>query len=102
MFLCREIFGEKAFYTLNVNGERVGSKVNIALFEAWSVNLAKLDEREVESVLSNRNLIVYDFIYLLQNIEFHKSISASMFTKKAVFTRFQEIEKLIKKVTDAH
>ncbi|AXE16693.1 DUF262 domain-containing protein [Runella rosea] len=96
MNLCGELFGDTAFYTLNVKGEKLGSNVNIALFETWSVNLAKLSDCEAKNVLSNKSLIVFDFIKLLQDIDFYKSISASTSGKKAVITRFMSIESLIK------
>ena len=101
MIAAKEIFGELAFYPLNIRGERTGSQLNIALFEGWAVNLAKLTAGEI-SVLSNaQQEIVGRQIDLFQEIEFHRSISSATASRKAVTTRFFMIEELIKKVLHA-
>ncbi|MFP3802566.1 hypothetical protein, partial [Paraburkholderia sp. SIMBA_027] len=37
---CMQLFGEDAFFIINNNGKRLTNTPNIALFEAWTVNLA--------------------------------------------------------------
>jgi len=103
MNICKEIFEDKAFYILNVNGEKQSTSINIALFEAWSVNLAKLNSSDsIVNILNNKSSLINEFIQLLQNTEFHKSISSGRSSKKAVYTRFSEIERIIKKNINAY
>jgi Protein of unknown function DUF262 len=102
MNVCSSIFEENAFYSLNINGERHSSKINVALFEIWAVNLAKCDNYILEMLVANKQKVKEEFIMLLQNSEFHKSISYSTSSKKAIHTRFTAIQNLIKNISDAN
>ncbi|MES2702077.1 MAG: DUF262 domain-containing protein [Bacteroidota bacterium] len=101
MLSCSIIFGDNAFYILNVNGERQSTTINVALFEAWAVNLALLTDEALDILHANCDAIVYKFIILLQNVEFHKSFSSSTSSKKAVYTRFSAIKELLNSVINA-
>lgn len=102
MALCEEIFGDKAFYVLDNKLNRNSNNINIALFETWSVNLAKLTENQCRVILSKKAKVLNRFRFLFRDVDFHKSISASTSSKKAVFTRFQFIDKLLKDIIDAN
>ncbi|WP_312393914.1 DUF262 domain-containing protein [Chryseobacterium sp.] len=102
MSLCEEIFGEKAFYIIDRKYNKVGTNLNIALFETWSVNLAKLSPVEIKIIRTKKSKVLARFVRLLQDIDFHKSISNSTSSRKAVKTRFAYIETLLKKLIDAN
>lgn len=102
MITCNAIFRDRAFYVLNINGEKQSSTINIALFETWAVNIALLDNDALDMLHSNQNEVVRQFILLLQDIEFHKSFSSSTSSKKAVYTRFSAIKNLLNTICDAN
>lgn len=102
MLTSISLFHENAFYTLDLNGKRESSTINIALFEAWAVNLAKLNHEQQNVLVSKRNKLVDRFSNHLQFSEFYKSISSSTASKKAVAMRFETIRKLINDIINAH
>ncbi len=99
---CMQIFEEKAFYVLNMNGEKQGSRINIALFESWVVNLALLPKEKVDDLLNRKNEIFNDFVILLQDIDFHKSFSSSTSSRKAVEIRFFAVRNILNNFTNAN
>jgi hypothetical protein len=101
MLAAISIFQGSAFYTLDINGKREGKSPNIALFEAWSVNIAKLEQYQIDILVKKRTLLLDRFINQLQFADFYKSISTSTASKKAVFTRFENIKKLINDIVNA-
>lgn len=102
MISCNTIFRDRAFYVLNINGEKQSSTINIALFETWAVNIALLDNDTLDILHSNQNEVVRKFILLLQDVEFHKSFSSSTSSKKAVYTRFSAIKNLVNNISNAN
>lgn len=102
MDACIRIFDDNAFYLLNINGEKNSSNINVALFETWAVNLAQCDNYILDLLVTQRQRVLADFIILLQNIEFHKSISFSTSSKKSIRTRFLAIKNLINNICDAY
>lgn len=102
MRLCHIIFEGLAFYILNINGEKQSNNVNIALFETWSVNLAKLDDEQTYMIIQHRDKLFNRFVHLIQDVEFHKSISSSTSSKKAINTRFLAIDRIIKNVLNVN
>ena len=102
MNTCNIIFGRNAFYLLNINGEKNSSNINVALFETWAVNMAKCDNYVLELLVAQRKRVIADFIMLLQNIEFSKSITSSTSSKKSIHTRFSAIKNLINTIYDAN
>ncbi len=102
MITSINLFQDNAFYTLDINGQREGSTVNIALFEAWAVNLAKLEQRQLNHLISNRDMLLDRFINFLQFADFYKSISSSTASKKAVVMRFETIKNLINDILNAN
>jgi hypothetical protein len=102
MISCNAIFRDRAFYVLNINGEKQSSTINIALFETWAVNIALVDNDTLDILHTHQNEVVRKYILLLQNIEFHKSFSSSTSSKKAVHTRFSAIKNLLNNISNAH
>lgn len=101
MMTSIRIFQSNAFYTLDINGKRESSSINIALFEAWSVNLARLEQGQIDILVANRSTLIDRFINHLQFADFYKSISSSTASKKAVFSRFENIKNLINDIINA-
>jgi hypothetical protein len=89
------LFGEYAFRKMfEVNGRK--HPLNKALFDTWSVNLARLSEKEIETLISRKDAVITRFIDLMGKDDFRSSITTGTGKIKAVKTRFSQIEKLIK------
>jgi hypothetical protein len=89
------LFGEYAFRKIfEVNGRK--HPLNKALFDTWSVNLARLSEKELETLISRKAVLITRFIDLMEKDIFRSSITTGTGKINAVKTRFSQIEKLIK------
>lgn len=86
-----EIFGNTRFG----RGITRRAKINSALFEAWTSELARLTDNQRTQLTSNRDNIVENYRTLLWDTAFNKSIVSSTAGKGAVETRFSGIRKLI-------
>lgn len=94
MQVASELLGDNAFRKpKNVDGTR--NRFNKALFETWSVNLAKCTQAQQQNLIKNKKKISTDFGALMRNPEFISSISSSTGAPARVETRFVKIEKLI-------
>jgi hypothetical protein len=94
------IFGNDAFRKRYHCAERKYPP-NKALFEVWSVLLAKLTEQQRHTLIKHAALVKQRFLALLSdNIEFEKSIGTAAGNKKSVITRFTEVEALINQVLE--
>lgn len=93
-----KIFGDDAFrkrYSIN-DGRK---PLNKALFDSWSVNLVKLSEPDLQTIISKKDKVKEKFMDLLNNNkEFEKSISSGTGDIKAVKTRFSKIKDLLDEV----
>lgn len=69
--------------------------LNKALFEAWSVNLAKLTVENIRTLISNKESVKKAFIELMKTKEFERSITAGTGDPQSVKTRFDKIRELI-------
>ena len=77
-------------------------KVNKALFDAWSVGLARLTDGDVEILAEKRDQIIDEFISLMNaDSEFETSISASTGTPARVRKRFRTTQELIERCLNA-
>jgi hypothetical protein len=89
------IFGKDAFRKPKEVGRNPISK---ALFDAWSVNLADLDDRQIRCLIGRKNLLLEKFMNLLSfDSDFEKSISVSTANSRKIKIRFSSIEKIIVK-----
>lgn len=70
--------------------------INKALFEVWSVCLARLTNKEREMLMKDRKFVFEDFMKLMRNdSHFVATISASTGDKAKVKYRFSKIKELI-------
>ncbi|ESY27447.1 DUF262 domain-containing protein [Mesorhizobium sp. LNJC391B00] len=100
METARAIFGNDAFRKrYRESDDR--KPVSKALFEAWSVNLAKLDESEREVLIRNREAVRSGFIELMSADRFFDvSISSSTGTVQRVHKRFDAIAQVVTAVLE--
>jgi hypothetical protein len=98
MKLSYDLFGDYAFRKrYKIKDTR--KPINKALFEVWSVNLAKIKNDRIEELISKKDDLADSFINLLvTNMDFEKSITSTTGDKGRVTRRFEEIEKLIKNI----
>lgn len=96
MKLAYDLFGDYAFRKrYRINDTR--KPINKALFEAWSVSLAKIEKDKIGKLLDKKENLVANFINLLSNnADFEKAITSTTGDRGRVNRRFTEIEKLIK------
>ena len=101
MKLCKEIFSNWAFRKSDKYPEK-RKPINKALFEIWSVSLAKLDEYQRTQLLLKK-IILFDKSIKLnkEDLPFYNSITTSTGNKGSVFYRFSSIEKIIKETLEA-
>lgn len=73
--------------------------INKALFDAWSVNLARLSDIDIQVIISRKADVKSKFIKLMnEDKAFEKSVSSATGDYKAVAIRFDDINRLIKEV----
>lgn len=98
MKLAQKIFGRFAFRKVfNVADRR--KPINKALFEVWSVSLAKLTKDEKKIIDKNAKLVFKSFIALMNDDKtFEPSITSATGDKTRVAYRFNTINTLIKNI----
>ncbi|QHG17810.1 DUF262 domain-containing protein [Nostoc sp. ATCC 53789] len=96
MNLAFEVFGKDAFRKMKKGAKRY--PINKALFEAWSVNLYKLNAQEIEILKERKEIIKQKIIDLTNEGKFNTTIYRSTGTLKTVLHRLNEIEQVIKSV----
>jgi len=91
-----KLFGEYTFRKrFDVNDRK--HPLNKALFDTWSVNLSRLSEKELITLISKRDIIIDKFIRLMNTDDaFKSSITTGTGKINAVKTRFSRIERLLK------
>lgn len=99
MISANEILGKAAFRKYYGKQYRSGP-INKALFEAWSVCLARLSQEEINHLTKHKAVILKKFVKLMDNYSFAASISTATGTVANVKRRFREIEELINEVLD--
>ena len=87
----RDIFGNTRFG----RGFTRKAKMNSALFEVWTSELAKLNDNERSILVANKISIIDNYRILLSDVSFHRSVVSSTAGKGAVETRFSSIHNLI-------
>lgn len=98
MKLAEKIFGRFAFRKVfNVADRR--KPINKALFEVWSVSLAKLTEKEKKIIEKNAKSVFKSFITLMnEDKTFEPSITSATGDKTRVAYRFNTINQLLKNI----
>ncbi len=97
MMAAFDIFEKDAFRKrYKVDARR--SLLNKALFEAWSVNLNKLDDNQLQCLKERKEELKEGFIALMNDRSFDSAISQGTGDINKVKRRFSAIEQLIKDV----
>jgi hypothetical protein len=100
MTLSKEIFNNWAFRKSDKYPEK-RKPINKALFEVWSVSLAKLDEKQRKTIKERKEILFDKSVNLVkQDATFFNSITTSTGNKSSVAYRFSSIEKLIKETLE--
>jgi len=94
MQLAWTLFDEHAFKKSFVESSRI-KVVNKPLFESLSVALSLLNERESETLISNKSTFLDSFKVLMRTNNFSNSISKSTANTEAFNYRFVEMDKLV-------
>ncbi len=98
MQTANAVFGRHAFRKLYALNER-RKPLSKALFEVWSVALAKLNDGERKELEKRKGKVVKEFIRIMNEDEgFRNAISQATGDKTRVAKRYSTIEKLIKQI----
>lgn len=101
MILSKAIFANWAFRKSDKYPEK-RKPINKALFEIWSVSLAKLDENQRKQILLKKDILFEKSIQLIkEDLTFFNSITTSTGNKGSVYYRFSSIEKILKETLEA-
>lgn len=99
MNLAKKIFGKWAFRKADLYPKK-RKPINKALFEVWSVNLAKLNHEQRQNLIRKKHVVLKKFVDLMRDDEkFIRSISSGTGGKQEVLERFGKVEKLLKEIT---
>ena len=91
-----DIFADDAFRK-RTSPDDHRKPINRALFEAWSVGLARCSPEQIKILIDQREIVCQQFMSLMQDDwEFDTSISYSTGDRARVQKRFRTIETLIK------
>lgn len=94
MDYSNRIFGKYAFRKYNEEMHR--GPINKALFESWSMILSKLDRKQLDKLVSQRERVISDFGELLQKPSFIQDLKAG--DTNSVTRRIEAIRKLVKEI----
>ncbi len=101
MILSKEIFKNWAFRKSDKYPEK-RKPINKALFEVWSVSLAKMDEKQRETIKEKKEILFDKSVDLVkEDLTFFNSITTSTGNKTSVAYRFSSIEKIIQETLEA-
>jgi hypothetical protein len=97
MDLAKEIFGKYAFRKVYSKMDNQTYPSNKALFEVWSVLLAKLSEADRKILKNVKEEVFNDYIHLVnEDSNFVGAITSQTDNKNKIIYRFSAIEKLLK------
>ncbi len=98
MQAAHDLFGEYAFRK-RYSRDDSRRPISKALFEAWSVQLARCSPDQIKTLVTKRKKITDRFLTLMdQDRDFDNAISYSTDIPRRVKKRFSAIEKLVKEV----
>lgn len=101
VLLAKSVFGEWAFRKADKYPDK-RKPINKALFEVWSVSLAKLDNIQREKLEKKKKILFDKSIQLVkEDVAFFDSITTSTGNKSNVSYRFSSIEKIIQETLEA-
>lgn len=95
MVAASKIFGKDAFRKPRAkNGRR--RPINRALFEAWSVELARCSAQDISTLVRGRRAVQLRFRRLMKDDgDFERSVSYSTGSQQRVLKRFQSIKEIV-------
>ena len=97
MDLARDIFGKQAFRKVFNKDETKLYPVNKALFEVWSIGLAKLSGDERQIIQRKKEEVFDDYIRLMNaDSYFVEAITSQTDNKNKIIYRFSKIKQLLK------
>ncbi|PRZ03861.1 uncharacterized protein DUF262 [Isoptericola sp. CG 20/1183] len=99
MNAAARIFETNAFRKLNNWEPNRRLPINKALFETISVNLARLSQKNLDLLTSNREEVDMRFRELLQDEDFYNAISVGTGSVEKVRERFKAIDNLFNEMT---
>ena len=88
----QHIFGNTRFG----RGFTLRAKMNSALFEVWTSELARLSDNQRKQLIAEKDSLKDYYQTLLWDADFHKSIVSGTAGKGAVETRFSRIRQLLR------
>lgn len=98
MRAARSIFGNDAFRRRK-SPEHARRPISFALFETWSVQLARCTLEQIERLIERRGEVQDRFMTLLNtDQEFEKAISVSTGMSKRIRKRFEAIQELVQEL----
>ncbi|MCY4060303.1 MAG: hypothetical protein OXG44_20170 [Gammaproteobacteria bacterium] len=98
MRAARSIFGNDAFRRRK-SPEHSRRPISFALFETWSVQLARCTPEQIERLIERRGEVQDRFMTLLNtDQEFEKAISVSTGMSKRIRKRFAAIQELVQEL----
>lgn len=97
MSIAIKIFGGKAFRK-QLRGKTNRHPINKALFESWSVNLERLTDVEVAILEKNKTTLMNAFMGMMEDPEFHNSITQGTGYSLRVRKRFEGIQDIVQLV----
>jgi hypothetical protein len=96
MNIAYEVFGQNAFRKITTDNQR--NRINKPLFEVISVYFAKLDNREQNKLLQQKDICVKKFVQMLQqNKSFFDAITRGTATKDSVKKRHELFREFLNK-----
>lgn len=99
--LAKSIFGEWTFRKADKYPDK-RKPINKALFEVWSVSLAKLEDFQRKTLEERKEILFNKSIELVkEDAMFFDSITTSTGNKSSVAYRFSSIEKIIQETLEA-
>lgn len=97
MELSFEIFGDRAFRKI-FSGNNRKNRINVGLFDAWSVVLSMLSQNDVVKIKANKGLLYGMFIQEMEDNEPFATQYLNSATKHAIISRFEVINKMVNEV----
>ena len=98
MRAAADIFGDDAFRKRYAPGAG-RRQINMPLFEAWSVQLARCSPEQIDRLVERRDAVRERFTALLnEDQEFEQAISSSTGTPRRIRKRFAAIRDLVQEV----
>lgn len=100
MSIASQALGRLAFRRERPDGRR--GPVNKALFDAWSVALAKLSDIQARTLISRSAILQEAYELLLHESDFIVAISQGTADPRKISLRFERVQQIISDVLDAN